>query len=214
MFHFPPPCVTAVSYEEGMKSLFVKFFPSYMPTIHFPERSEGLLSVSGEAIGLTSSKDQSPVRGARRENNDVRNGIPERKVPVIGNLSLPTLPSLFSLAVIHIANVRLQGRRSIVPWHPWENRIRELCSGERARERKRERGRDSHTAGKGSARSDTNLIREKDKYDEKKELVRFLFPRRHRGETRQRVYPRGFPSVLSFPYRISPRPVFSLRFIN
>lgn len=57
---------------------------------------------------LASSKDQNPVRGARRENNDVRNGIPERKVPVIGNLSLllPFHPSF--LLPLYTANVRLR----------------------------------------------------------------------------------------------------------
>lgn len=80
-----------------------------MLTIHFLKRSEGLLSVSVEAIGLSrSSKDQNPVRGARHENNDVRNGIPERKVPVIGNLSLllPFHPSF--LLPLYTANVRLR----------------------------------------------------------------------------------------------------------
>lgn len=87
-----------------------------MLTIHFPERSEGLLSVSVEAIGRSHRpKDQSPVRGARRENNDVRNGIPERKVPVIGNLSLPTLFHPSFLSPLYTANVGLQERRSIVP---------------------------------------------------------------------------------------------------
>lgn len=124
---------------------------------------------------LASSKDQSPVRGARRENNDVRNGIPERKVPVIGNLSLPILPSLFSLAAIH-SRCEAAGRRSIVPWHPWENRIREPCASLPQRER---------------TRSDKNLIREKDKHDEKEELVRF-YSREDTMRTEQRVYIRGF----------------------
>lgn len=189
MFHFLPTRVIAMAHERGMKSLFVKF-PSYMLAIHFPERSEGLLSVSGETIGLASPKDQSPVRGARRENNDVRNGIPERKVPVIGNLSLPTLPSLFSLAVIHTANVRLQGRRSIVPRHPWENRIREPCSREKEI---------LPQPGKDPRAPDTNLIREKDKYDEKEELVRFLSSRRHREETRQKNVSASFSFVIIIP---------------
>lgn len=73
-----------------------------MLTIHFPKRSKGLLSVSVEVIGLSHRRKIKILSAAR----DARTmtfgkGIPERKVPVIGNLSLPIFPSLFSLAVIH-----------------------------------------------------------------------------------------------------------------
>lgn len=151
-----------------------------MLTIYFPERSEGLLSVLDEAIG--SSKDQSPVRGARRENNDVRNGIPERKVPVIGNLSLPILPSLFSLAAIHgpmwgcgtAIDSSLTPRGKIGYESP-------------ATLPRRER-----------TRSDKNLIREKDKHDEKEELVRFYSRRRYYEDRTKSLFRGFFFPVLSF----------------
>lgn len=117
--------------KEGIKSLFLIYIDYSLSGTKW--RTVKCLGRSDRT--LASSKDQSPVRGARRENNDVRNGIPERKVPVIGNLSLPILPSLFSLATIHSRCEAAGRRRSIVPWHPWENRIRELCDALPQRER-------------------------------------------------------------------------------
>jgi len=76
-FHFLHEIVRLWSeLKEGIKS-FLLIYVDYplsgtkWRTVKCPGRSD-----------LASSKDQSPVRGARRENNDVRNGIPERKVPV------------------------------------------------------------------------------------------------------------------------------------
>jgi hypothetical protein len=164
-----------------------------MLTIHFAERSEGLLSVSAEAIGLSHRpKDQSPVRGARRENNDVRNGIPERKVPVIGNLSLPILFHPSFLSPLYRANVRLQERRSIVPWHPWENRMRERAL------------RDSRNEKGLPPGSDRNLICEKNKHDEKEELVWFYSRWRHNGDTTKSLSADFSSGIILISHPLSP----------
>jgi len=67
----------------------------------------GPLSVSGDRIAEGSKS----CTRAHARTMTFWNRIPERKVPVIGNLSLPALPSLFSVRVIHSRCERLQDAR-------------------------------------------------------------------------------------------------------